>query len=251
MGFYKLNMNLIIDVGNTLVKLAVFENNTLTFKKSCVKEDFLIALNEISVSFPNIKDVIVSSVGNFSDGELLELKNRYKVFVLTHKDSIPFKNKYASPETLGVDRIALVSAAVDQFPNKNVLVIDAGSCITYDFINSENEYLGGAISPGIKMRYHSLNSLTEKLPLLEPKNIDKYIGDSTERSIHIGVIKGVVNEIEGFISLYKDNYKELTIILTGGDANYLLDSLKNDIFATSNFLLEGLNYILEYNKDTC
>lgn len=244
-------MNLIIDVGNTLVKLAVFKNNSLTFKKSCIKADFLSTLGEVSVSYPNIIDVIVSSVGNFSDGELLELKNRYKVFVLTHKDPIPFKNKYASPETLGVDRIALVSAAVDQFPNKNVLVIDAGTCITYDFINFENEYLGGAISPGIKMRYQSLKLLTDKLPLLEPKNIDKYIGNSTEISIHIGVTQGVVSEIEGFISWYKENYKELTIILTGGDANYLLDSLKNDIFATSNFLLEGLNYILEYNKDTC
>jgi len=244
-------MNLIIDVGNTLVKLAVFDNNVLEFKKSCVKADFLLILNEVSKAYPLINDVIVSSVGNFSEGELIELKNRYKVFVLTHKDPIPFKNNYSSPETLGVDRIALISAAADQFSNKNVLVIDAGSCITYDFINSENEYLGGAISPGIKMRYKSLNSFTEKLPLLEPKNTNKYIGDSTESSIHIGVTQGVVNEIEGFISLYKENYKELTIILTGGDTNYLLDSLKNDIFATSNFLLEGLNYILEYNKHTC
>ena len=243
--------NLIIDVGNTLVKLAVFENHTLAFKKSCVKEDFLSVLEEVSNKYSDINDVIVSSVGNFSDGELSELKKSYKVFVLTHKDPIPFKNNYASPETLGVDRIALVSAATSQFFNKNVLVIDAGTCITYDFINSENEYLGGAISPGIKMRYKSLNSFTEKLPLLEPKNTNKYIGDSTESSIHIGVTQGVVSEMEGFISLYKENYKELTIILTGGDANYLLDSLKNDIFATSNFLLEGLNYILEYNKHTC
>jgi len=244
-------MNLIIDVGNTLVKLAVFNNNVLEFKKSCIKADFLSVLNEVSVAYPSINDVIVSSVGNFSDGELSEIKNRYKVFVLTHKDPIPFKNNYASPETLGVDRIALVSAAAIQFSNKNVLVIDAGSCITYDFINSENEYLGGAISPGLKMRYKALNLLTDKLPLLEPKTVDDYMGDSTESSMHIGVIKGALNEIEGFISSYKDDYKELTIILTGGDANYLLDSLKNDIFATSNFLLEGLNYILEYNKDTC
>ncbi len=244
-------MNLIIDVGNTLVKLAVFDNNTLAFKKSCVKEDFLTTLEEVSISYPKIKDVIVSSVGNFSEGELLELKNRYKVFVLTHKDSIPFENKYASPDTLGVDRIALVSAAAVQYPNKNVLVIDAGSCITYDFINSENKYQGGAISPGIKMRYQALNTFTDKLPFLEPKTFNNFIGDSTESSIHIGVTQGVLNEIEGFISLYKENYKELTIILTGGDVHFLLDSLKNDIFATSNFLLEGLNYILEHNKNIC
>jgi len=244
-------MNLIIDVGNTLVKLAVFDINVLEFKKNCVKADFLSVLNEVSVAYPKIDNVIVSSVGNFSEGELLEIKNRYKVFVLTHKDSIPFINKYSSPETLGADRIALVSAAAVQYSKKNVLIIDAGSCITYDFINSDNEYLGGAISPGIIMRYKSLNTFTEKLPLLEPKALNKFVGDSTEESIHIGVIQGVISEIEGFESLYKENYEELTIILTGGDAHYLLDSLKNDIFASSNFLLEGLNYILEYNKDTC
>lgn len=244
-------MNLIIDVGNTLVKLAVFDNNVLEFKKNCVKADFLSVLNEVSVAYPKIDNVIVSSVGNFSEGELLEIKNRFKVFVLTHKDSIPFINNYSSPETLGADRIALVSAAAVQYPGKNVLIIDAGSCITYDFLNSENEYLGGAISPGVKMRYKSLNTLTEKLPLLEPKKLNKFIGSSTESSMHIGVLQGIINEIEGFVSLYKEKHKELTIILTGGDTHFLLDSLKNDIFAASNFLLEGLNYILEHNKDTC
>lgn len=249
--FHQNMMNLIIDVGNTLVKLAVFENETLTFKKSCIKSEFISTLQKFSNDFPKINHVIVSSVGNFSEGELLEIKNRYKVFVLTYKDPIPFKNKYASPNTLGVDRIALVSAAAVQYPNKNVLVIDAGSCITYDFINSENEYLGGAISPGINMRYKSLNRFTEKLPLLDPKMINNFIGDATDSSIHIGVLQGIINEIEGFISLYKEKHEELTIILTGGDAHFLLDSLKNDIFASSNFLLEGLNYILEHNKDTC
>lgn len=240
-------MNLIIDVGNTLVKLAVFDNNTLQYKKSCEKEDFLVALQDVSDLYPNINDAIVSSVGNFSEGELLEIKKRFTVFVLTQKDAVPFINKYATPDTLGVDRLALVSAAAVQFPNKNVLIIDAGTCITYDFINSEKEYLGGAISPGIQMRYQSIHAFTEKLPLLDPKNLEKFIGDSTESSIHIGVIQGVLNEMEGFISLYKEKNGELTIILTGGDALYLLDSLKNDIFATSNFLLEGLNYILKYN----
>lgn len=244
-------MNLIIDVGNTLVKLAVFDNNKLTLKKSCIKTGFSSTLQEISIAYPKIEDVIISSVGNFSEEELLELKNKFKVFVLTHKALIPFKNRYSSPETLGVDRIALVSAAAVQYPGKNVLIVDAGSCITYDFLNSKNEYLGGAISSGIKMRYKSLNTFTQKLPLLEPKTQNKFIGDTTESSIHVGIIQGVVNEIEGFKALYKENFEELTIILTGGDAHYLLDSLKNDIFASSNFLLEGLNYILEHNKDTC
>jgi len=244
-------MNLIIDVGNTLVKLAVFDNDVLTYKKSFEKSDFLPVFHKVSVAYPKIDTAIVSSVGNFSEGELLEIKYIYKVVVLSYNTSIPFINNYSTPETLGVDRIALVSAAAIQYADKNVLIIDAGSCITYDFLNSENEYLGGAISPGVKMRYKSLNTFTEKLPLLNPKKINKLIGSTTESAMHIGVLQGIINELEEFVSLYKQKYKELTIILTGGDAHYLLDSLKNDIFASSNFLLEGLNYILEHNKDKC
>ena len=173
------------------------------------------------------------------------------MFVLNHDAKIPFKNEYATPRTLGVDRIALVSAAAIKFPKENVLVIDAGSCITYDFLSATNTYLGGAISPGIKMRFKALHHFTDKLPLLEKKLPENWIGDSTENSMQIGVIKGIQNEIEGYISLYKEKFKNLTVILTGGDADFLRDSLKNDIFADSNFLLEGLNYILEHNKDSC
>jgi type III pantothenate kinase len=244
-------MNLIIDVGNTFVKLAVFDNEMIAYKKSCIKNDFLHEIKVISKLHLSIKDVIVSSVGEFTDSEMLALKNNFKLFDLSHKAKIPFKNMYATPETLGVDRIALVSAAAIQFPKKNVLIIDVGSCITYDFLNAENEYLGGAISPGIELRYKSLHNYTEKLPLLKPKKTNKLTGDSTEESIHIGVLQGVISEIDACISSYKNKFEELTIILTGGGALYLVDSLKNDIFANSNFLLEGLNYILENNKNKC
>jgi len=244
-------MNLIIDVGNTFVKLAVFDNDILQHKKSCSIKEFLFYFEKISIKFPKINKAIVSSVGNFSEDELSVIKSRYKVFTLSQKDKVPYVNKYATPETLGVDRMALVSAAAIQFPDKNVLIIDAGSCITYDFLNSENEYLGGAISPGIQMRYKSIHSFTENLPLLEPNFPLNYVGDSTENSIHSGVIHGILNEIDGFIDLYKEKNKELTIILTGGDAHFLLDNLKNDIFANSNFLLEGLNYILKHNNTLC
>ncbi|MCF6306513.1 MAG: type III pantothenate kinase [Flavobacteriaceae bacterium] len=241
-------MNLIIDVGNTNIKLAVFDENEIVVKKITFKNEFIKVLEEISKDYISIKDVIVSSVGNFSEDELLIINKRYNLFVLTDKAKIPFKNKYATPKTLGVDRIALVASASFQYPNKNVLIIDVGSCITYDFLSSENNYLGGAISPGIDFRYKSLHDFTDKLPLLTPEIPSKLIGNSTEFSIHIGVIQSVVLEIDGYISLYKERYKELTIILTGGGVHYLVDSLKNDIFANSNFLLEGLNYLLEKNN---
>jgi len=244
-------MNLIIDVGNTFIKLAVFKNNILVDKIKCTKNEFLDDFQKISNQYKEIKAVIISSVGNFTEEEVLFIKKKYHTVILTHNTTIPFKNKYKTPKTLGVDRIALVSSAAFQFPDKNVLIIDVGSCITFDFLNSENEYLGGSISPGIDLRYQSLHNYTDKLPLLRPKIIKKNLGSSTETSIHIGVLQGVVKEIDGFITNYKEKYKELTIILTGGGAHYLVDSLKNDIFANSNFLLEGLNYILQNNKNKC
>ena len=197
--------------------------------------------------YSKIASAIISSVGRlskkdvglFKDLEVLELNSRTKV---------PFKNSYKTPETLGVDRIALVSASVDQFPGNNVLIIDAGTCITYDFITDKNEYLGGAISPGIRLRYKTLNNLTANLPLLETDQPKTIIGDSTESSIHSGVVFGVIKEIDGVIDQYIQEYPDLTVILTGGDAKFLSNQLKNSIFANSNFLLEGLNFILDYNS---
>ncbi len=241
-------MNLVIDVGNTLVKLGVFDFGKLKQKKTCIKKDFLYTLAEISETNPAIQHVIVSSVGNFTENQTSKLQQRYKVLFLDNHTKIPFINKYGTPETLGVDRIALISAAAEKYADKNILVIDAGTCITYDFLSSKSEYLGGAISPGISLRYKSLHTFTEKLPLLDANNPKVLIGNSTSASMHSGVINGVLYEIDGFIANYKKNYDNLTVILTGGDAHFLRDSIKNDIFANSNFLLEGLNHILEYNK---
>ncbi|SRX54379.1 type III pantothenate kinase [Aequorivita sp. CIP111184] len=241
-------MNLVIDVGNTLVKLGVFDAGKLKLKKTCIKNDFLRVLSEISEAFPDIKYALVSSVSNFTEHQISKLQQRYNVSLLDHHTKVPFINKYETPQTLGVDRIALISAATEQYPKKNILVIDAGTCITYDFLSSENEYLGGAISPGISLRYKSLNTFTEKLPLLDAMNTQLLTGNSTTTSMHSGIINGVLYEMDGFIEAYKKKYNNLTVILTGGDAHFLLDSIKNDIFANSNFLLEGLNHILEYNK---
>ena len=145
--------------------------------------------------------------------------------------------------------MALVSASVKHYPNNNVLIVDAGTCITYDFINNKNEYLGGAISPGLRMRYTSLNNLTANLPLLDISLPNDIMGNSTETSIHSGVVYGVLKEIDGVIEDYKLKYSDLTVILTGGDSNFLSKQLKSSIFATSNFLLEGLNFILQFNSN--
>ncbi|WP_310992725.1 type III pantothenate kinase [Aequorivita marina] len=241
-------MNLVIDVGNTLVKLGVFDLEVLKHKTACVKEDFLPTLNNVSKAYPLIENTIVSSVSNLTEHQLLQLQKQYSVLKLTHQTKLPFINKYATPQTLGIDRIALVSAAAKQYANTNVLIIDAGTCITYDFLSLENEYFGGAISPGISMRYKALNTFTEKLPILSATVPTEIIGNTTDTAIHSGVVHGILHEIDGFIADYKKEKGTLTVILTGGDAHFLRDSIKNDIFANSNFLLEGLNHILEYNK---
>ena len=146
-----------------------------------------------------------------------------------------------------MDRIALVAAAVSKYQNQNVLIIDAGTCITFDFVNSSKNYLGGAISPGIEMRYKSLNKFTKKLPLLMREEAANLIGTSTETCIHSGVINGVISEIDSIIAKYRKKNKDLTVVLTGGDANFLSNRLKNGIFANPFFLLEGLNTILTFN----
>ena len=241
-------MLLAIDVGNTQIKGAVFEQNTLLYKEIISFSDWNISLNNILTKFPKITDLVISSVGKLTKEDFLEFNPMLTMLFITKQTKFPFKNLYASPETLGIDRMILASGAVLQFQDVNRLVIDAGTCVTYDFIDTNNNYLGGAISPGIGLRYESLHNYTAKLPLLTRENPKQLIGNSTEQSIHSGVINGLIMEIEGFINsnLYRnDNF---IIILTGGDADFLAERLKNTIFANSNFLLESLNQIFQYNQ---
>lgn len=242
-------MNLIVDVGNSYVKFAIFKQGELIHKMATELSHFNDTYKNIKDGFPNIEKIIISSVGKLGLSQIETIKKHDKVLVLDSEVKLPFENLYQTPKTLGVDRIALVCAAVNQFPSKNVLIIDAGTCITYDFITSENKYLGGAISPGIRLRYQSLNNLTANLPLLNTEMPKAIIGESTSGAIHSGVIYGVLKEIEGIIDEYEKKYSDLTVILTGGDTNFLSNQLKNSIFANSNFLLEGLNFILEFNTD--
>jgi type III pantothenate kinase len=241
-------MNLIVDSGNTYVKLAVFhENNMLAFKKLRLN-DFGEEVKNIFDKYPLINHAIVSSVGFLNSKQRDMLAVFCNVHLLTHKSKTPFKNAYATPQSLGMDRIALATSAFYNNSGKNTLVIDTGTCITYDIMNDYGEYMGGAISPGIRMRYKALHEHTANLPQLETDDFPDFIGNSTESSIHSGVINGICNEIDGVIGQYNSRFEDLTVILTGGDAQFLSKRLKNTIFAHSNFLLEGLNYLLEYNK---
>lgn len=241
-------MNLVVDIGNTYIKFAVFKKNELLFDEYFEPSDFLEKVKGVFEAYPEISDAILSSVGGL-DGTSLEVLTLFcNVHVLSQNSQIPFKNSYATPQTLGIDRIALATAAFYQNKGGNTLVIDAGTCITYDFINDFNEYLGGAISPGIHMRYKAMHTQTAKLPLLEKEGPLDFIGNATNSCMHSGVIYGVLHEIEGVISQYQERFEHLTVILTGGDSHFLSKRIKNTIFADSKFLLKGLNYLLEYNK---
>ncbi|MDF1517882.1 MAG: type III pantothenate kinase [Lutibacter sp.] len=239
-------MNLIIDVGNTRIKTAVFKDGKMIHNESLTANSFVFEAINIVKKY-NCTNAIISSVSFINKSQIAELRAEINLIELDFNTKVPFVNKYATPKTLGVDRIALVSSAIVSNPNKNVLIIDAGTCITYDFVNQEGNYYGGAISPGLQMRYKALNVFTEKLPLLEPSEIVELVGNSTEKSIHSGVINGIINEIDGIINQYRKKNTDLTVVLTGGDVNFLSNKLKNGIFANPNFLLEGLNTILTYN----
>ena len=241
-------MNLAIDVGNTRVKIAVFEKDKLVELFVFQKTKILSEIKEI-LKKHEISTGIMSNVASISDSKLKKLKDLVHIQVISSFTEVPFKNLYETPKTLGVDRIALVAGAVSQFSGHNILVIDAGTCITFDFVNSEGEYLGGAISPGLKMRFNSLNYFTANLPLLEIDELTDFIGKNTKESINSGVINGAIQEIDGVINQYNKKFLDLTVVLTGGDTNFLAKQLKSSIFANQNLLLQGLNRILIHNID--
>ena len=246
-------MKLIIDYGNTLVKIALFhKSSVITIKsfKSMSVEQLKQILEEIEYKNEHtlsIKNAIVSSVINYPDAVKSYLKQQFNLLELKTHTPLPIKIRYKTPETLGNDRIALAVAGSQLYPEKDILVIDAGTCITYDFVNKNKEYFGGGISPGIHMRFKSLNTFTDNLPLVNPTDSIELIGNSTTESILSGVMNGIYSEIDGIIDRYKIDFPGVEIILTGGDIIYFDKKLKNNIFANSNLVLKGLNMILDYN----
>ncbi|MEZ0181117.1 MULTISPECIES: type III pantothenate kinase [Flavobacterium] len=239
-------MILTVDVGNTRIKAAVFEGTAVLESFVFEKNELEKKIKKILGSYQKCSDLVVASVGNVEKQSFLIFEKQLKVHFFTHEDKFPFYNKYATPKTLGIDRMILAAGATLQFPKQNRLVVDAGTCITYDFIDENDNYLGGAISPGLRLRYESLHNYTARLPLLSFEEPDQYIGNTTMQAIHSGVVNGFVYEIDGFIDEYRRNFSNFIIILTGGDAEFLAKRLKNTIFANSNFLLESLNQTFQY-----
>ena len=235
-------MNLVIDSGNTRFKAATFSGMHLEKKYSFLNREEL----KDFLNHHTFDNAIVSSV-SLDGNEMLGWIKASKKKLLTHLLPLPIQIKYKTPETLGVDRIAAVCGAIDIFHDKNSLVIDAGTAITYDFIDNHGNYEGGAISPGIEMRFESLHTFTERLPLVTKTGDLPLIGNSTETCIRSGVLNGVVAEMEGIINNYKQLYPDLGVVLCGGDSFFFENKLKPTIFAAPDLVLSGLNRILLHN----
>jgi len=238
---------LAIDIGNTSTKLAVYENSQIILFKQ-ISEPQSRWLQKTIANYPNIKSSILASVREYPKNMDEWLADRFFHISLNSKTHLPFSNQYATPETLGNDRIAIVAAATKLFPQNNVLIIDAGTSITYDLITDNNIYLGGGISPGIEMRFKALHTFTGKLPLVTKIDDTPLIGNSTQNSILSGVLNGVVAEVEGIIYRYSQQFEKLKIIISGGDYKYFDKKLKNSIFATPNIVMQGLIEILKFNE---
>ena len=239
-------VNLIIDIGNSVSKIAVFDKGTLVevFRDS---NQSLDCLSLFCRKYP-LQKGIISSVITLSDTIKEQLRQLpFPLIELNHQTPIPITNLYKTPQTLGMDRLAAVIAANYLKPRNDLLVIDAGTCITYDFIDKDGQYHGGNISPGMQMRFKALNKFTDKLPLVASQGEINFHGQTTEIAIRSGVIYGIEHEICGYILQLQKTYPELLVFLTGGDDFSFDTKLKSVIFADRFLVLKGLNRILEYN----
>jgi type III pantothenate kinase len=238
-------MNLIVDIGNTSTKLAVFDGK-IKLSHSRINE---LSCEELEKELRGykIRNAIVSSVKKLppfiSD---VFFSNIPFVHILSHKSLLPFKIEYDTPETLGTDRIAAVAGAFNLFPGEEVLVIDAGTALTFDFLSSYS-YKGGNISPGLYMRFKALNIFTDRLPLVTPPENFSNPGRNTTDAIAAGVITGITYEINEYIRTFENNHIDFKVILTGGDSKFFKDKIDSHITYVPEIVIDGLNYILEYN----
>ena len=238
-------MKLIIDIGNTAVKAALFEAKQLitsTVFNDCTLQNILVFIGKQTIS-----ETIISSV-KLVDSDLKQIIQYFDAHLLNESTLLPITIDYETPSTLGKDRIAALVGASFLFPNQDILVLDSGTCLTIDFINKRKIYKGGRISLGIAMRYKALNQFTSNLPLCEFSDSSMIMGYDTRSSIISGVQQGILAEVREIINIYKMENKDTIIIVTGGDCFFFETELKSSIFAYPFLIMEGLNEILDYNE---
>jgi type III pantothenate kinase len=239
---------LCFDFGNTRLKCAVFDGSALRATEVLPGDDVAV-IEGLLEQYKPVKSILSSVVKHNEAIEPLLAKHT-RFHKLSHLTKLPFTTPVGKPETIGADRLALCAAAVQLFPGKNNLVVALGTCITYNFINKYHEFIGGGISPGMEMRFKSLNTFTALLPVIKEDWNFPLVGYDTRTNILSGVILGMAKEIDGFISAYSDRYGNFNVLLTGGNCAYFVPHLKNQIFADPDLLFKGLYAISECNNQT-
>jgi type III pantothenate kinase len=236
-----------IDAGNTLVKVAFMEDGTVRSLVSYPVDGIDDLLSYIAL-LPQADACILSSV-SITNREIMDTLSRKTPYFmeLTAATPIPICNLYKTPETLGKDRLAAVTGAHSLFPGKDVLVLDAGTALTVDFIDKAGNYRGGNISPGLNMRFHALHDYTKKLPLQTQTDDYMLLGDTTMSAITSGVQNGIIFEINCYVNHFVKQYPELVTILTGGDIIFFANKIEKHIFAEPNLVFIGLEKIIEFS----
>jgi type III pantothenate kinase len=237
-------MNLSVDLGNTYAKTGLFSGEKL------VETHWKLTYDELVDYVQSIhpQRIMVSSV-SYSEEQLQDefSKITTDIYLLKSTTPVPLIKLYDTPETLGADRVAAAVGAKVLYPKKNCLVIDMGTCITYDLVDADDNFHGGIISPGVQMRFKAMNTFTKRLPLLEPEEIPDLIGKNTKHAMQSGVMNGLLAEINGLIEEYDKVLTNINVIFCGGDATYFANRIKNPNFVVPELVLIGLNRILEYN----
>jgi type III pantothenate kinase len=238
---------LCLDFGNTRLKVAVFNDDNFVEEIILPNDEMFTIERLIAIHRP--EKTILSSVINHNPAIETFLAGATKFHKLSHLTKANFTTAVGKPETIGADRLALCAAAAHFYPGKNNLVIGLGTCITYNFINQYQQFIGGSISPGMEMRFKAMQVFTAKLPLVQAEWNFPIIGYDTKTNMQSGVIAGIAFEMDGFIDEYAQKYGNFNVVLTGGDTAYFARRLKNRIFADSNFLYKGLYALSETNND--
>jgi type III pantothenate kinase len=241
-----INVTICFDFGNTRLKAAVF--NSGEFVKELHLEDDSVATVAAILSQYQPSKTILSSVIHHNTGIEQLLGSASHFHLLSHQTKLNFTTPVGKPETIGADRLALVAAAVHFYPQMHNLVIALGSCITYNFVNQNHEFLGGGISPGMDMRFKAMHEHTAKLPLVHHDWNHPLIGYDTKTNLQSGVLYGMAGEIEGIIQQYQERYGNFNAVLTGGNSTHFAGRIKSKIFADQNFLFKGLYALSEINN---
>jgi len=241
-------MNLTIDIGNSRTKLALFQGDNLV--ERWLWPDWSIEDLLQLITNHKVQNVLLCSVGRrLNTVEIAQVEQHCYFMQLEADTALPIVNGYKTPQTLGKDRIAAVVGAYALFPGENCLVVDAGSCITYEFLSATGVYLGGNIAPGVKMRLRAMHEFTARLPEVELKGIEDWIGDSTKNAMNNGALLGTAFEIEGHVQKWATEAGNIRIILTGGDAALLLETMHLHAIHEPDLVLIGLNKILKHNVE--